>query len=56
MTGQAIRIYQGPQAQPRRRGQSRRVYVVLNTLGEAVATLSIGICFILCSVLLLCVI
>ena len=56
MTAQAIRICRVPDAEAAQTRRRNRRYVLLNTLGEALSILGIGFCFVVCSVLLLCVI
>ncbi len=51
----AIRILP-PAAQPARsaRARARRRRAILNTLGEALFTIGLGACFILCAVMMMC--
>ena len=56
MMNQTIELRACPTpAMIRRRKQLRRRYEILNTALEAILTLGIGACFVVCTILLLCI-
>lgn len=49
-----LRVCPNP-AMIRRKKQLRRKYEMINTVLEAVVTLGIGVCFVICTILFLCI-